>query len=69
MMNALRLTAGFNIDEFEQRTHLSSSMIDHQLILHQQQGLISIENNWLCPTVRGRAMLDSMLQDYLPEVS
>jgi len=68
MMNALRLKSGFTIDVFEQRTRLSSNMIDQQLALHQQQGLISIDNGRVCPTERGAEMLDSMLQDYLVEV-
>ena len=67
MMNAMRLTAGFNIDLFKQRTHLSSNMIDQQLSLHQQQGLICIEGKHISPTKRGAEMLDSLLQDYLAE--
>ena len=69
MMNALRLHEGFNIDLFKQRTCLSSNMLDQQLTLHQQQGLVSINDNKIRPTARGREMLDSMLQDYLLEVS
>ena len=68
MMNALRLNAGFNINLFKQRAYLSTSMIEQQLALHQQQGLISINNEHICPTERGKVMLDSMLQDYLLEV-
>lgn len=69
MMNALRLRTGFGLDLFEQRTHLPSDMIEAQLALHEKQGLININDRLVIPTQRGREMLDSMLQDYLLEVS
>lgn len=65
MMNALRLRAGFSLELFTQRTKLSTKIIDAQLKLHQQQGLIDIDNSYVRPTQRGREMLDTMLQDYL----
>jgi len=68
MMNALRLRHGFNIELFKQRTRLSTSFIDTQLALHQQQGLIEIKDKHINPTQRGREMLDSMLQDYLIQI-
>ena len=67
MMNALRLTNGFDLDKYEQRTNLPTSTIQKQLNQHIEQGLITVTNNKLCPTERGKLMLDSMLQDYLSE--
>jgi oxygen-independent coproporphyrinogen-3 oxidase len=66
MLNALRLTNGFKLNLFEQRTGLSVNDIRLQLDSHQQQHLIKIENQQFKLTERGKTMIDNMLQDYLP---
>lgn len=66
MMNALRLTSGFELALFEQRTGLPLSKLEQRLERHQTMQLIDIHEGHLTPTVRGRHLLDSMLQDYLP---
>ena len=65
MMNALRLTEGFSLDLFEQRTGLETTAIVNNLEKHQKLGLIDINNQLVKPTQRGKQLLDSMLQDYL----
>lgn len=65
MMNALRLTDGFSLELFEQRSNLPIETIKGTLEKHQNNGLISIDNKLVKPTERGRQLLDSLLQDYL----
>lgn len=67
MLNALRLTQGFSLELFESRCALSRDTIAEQLEKHQQQGLITIEQDYVLSTPRGRQMLDTMLQDYLED--
>lgn len=65
MMNALRLSDGFSLDIFTDRTGLNSLSIQHNLEKHLALGLIDIEHQHITPTPRGKQLLDSMLQDYL----
>ena len=65
MLNALRLSNGFELALFEQRTALNISTIMPQLAKHQELGLITQANQQVSLTQRGKAMLNSMLQDYL----
>lgn len=67
MMNALRLTSGFELALFEERTGLLLSELEENLDRHQALKLINVHNGHLTPTVRGRQLLDSMLQDYLSD--
>ena len=67
MLNALRLSDGFKLELFEQRTGLPLSTIEKQLSKHQQQNLISIEAGELLLKKRGKSMLNELLQDYLPD--
>ena len=65
MMNALRLSDGFSLELFEQRTMLDRRAIDPYLEKHQSQELINIQDQQVIITTRGKAMVNSMLQDYL----
>jgi len=65
MLNALRLINGFSSEVFEQRTGLSISNIEAIMSKHQDQGLLEINDNHICPSERGKLLIDSMLQDYL----
>lgn len=67
MMNALRLTDGVELSLFTNRTGLALSSIQPQIDRHQQQGLITTEQQTLQLTPRGQQMINSMLQDYLPD--
>lgn len=66
MLNNLRLTEGFAFSMFEQRTHQTIDSILNILARHQDLDLITLDGDHARPTARGRQMLDSMLQDYLP---
>jgi len=68
MMNALRLYDGFELALFNARVQQQPSDIEVCLTKHQSQGLIDCIGDRVIPTVRGRQMLDSMLQDYLIDV-
>ena len=65
MLNALRLTAGFELALFEQRTAQNISVIEAQLNQHQTLGLMQQTEQHISLTERGKSMLNSMLQDYL----
>jgi oxygen-independent coproporphyrinogen-3 oxidase len=65
MLNALRLSEGFDLALFEERTACRLSAIQPILDKHLEQQLIEIRQQHLVPTQRGKQMLDTLLQDYL----
>lgn len=67
MLNALRLTDGFDLALFEQRTGRPISCVSEVIDKHTALELIDIDQSWFCPTERGKQLLDTMLQDYLPD--
>ncbi|MBX2849787.1 MAG: radical SAM family heme chaperone HemW [Acidiferrobacterales bacterium] len=66
MLNALRLSDGFDLNLFETRTGLSTNRIQTILEKHHNLELIEIEDRFLTPTKRGKQMLNQLLEDYLP---
>ncbi len=67
MMNALRLTAGFATEMFQQRTGLPITAIQQQLNEAEQRGLIVRDHQRITPTLAGRRFLNDLLQIFLPE--
>ncbi|MEK6707574.1 MAG: radical SAM family heme chaperone HemW [Pseudomonadota bacterium] len=67
MMNALRLTAGFATEMFQQRTGLPITAIQQQLDTAEQRGLIVRDHQRITPTLAGRRFLNDLLQIFLPE--
>jgi putative oxygen-independent coproporphyrinogen III oxidase len=67
MMNALRLTQGFPLAMFEERTGLSLSAILNPLDAAERDGLIERDHVQVRPTLRGRRFLNELLQRFLPE--
>lgn len=65
MLNALRLSAGFDKNMFTERTFLPIALIEPQLSKHQEQGLLECTPTLVQLTERGKTMIDTMLQDYL----
>ena len=65
LLNALRLTNGFDLSLFEKRTFQSIDCINEPLQKHLNLGLLERKNDLITPTDRGKQMLDSLLQDYL----
>ncbi|WP_170841593.1 radical SAM family heme chaperone HemW [Nitrosomonas aestuarii] len=67
MMNALRLTDGFEIALFQERTGLPINTILSQLDQAQQRGLLHRSDLHIAPTQMGRHFLNDLLQIFLPE--
>lgn len=67
MMNALRLTGGFDTALFQERTGLPISAVQKQLDEAEQRGLLVYDHLRIKPTVLGRRFLNDLLQIFLPE--
>ena len=67
MMNALRLTQGFAIETFVERTGLPITSIQRQLDEAEQRVLITRDFQHVAPTLLGRRFLNDLLQIFLPE--
>lgn len=67
MMNALRLTQGFAIETFVERTGLPITSIQRQLDEAEQRLLITRDFQHVAPTLLGRRFLNDLLQIFLPE--
>jgi len=67
MMNALRLTDGFPLALFEERTGLSVAVIQDQLDNAMQRGLLEIVGQYVRPTLLGQRFLNDLLQLFLTD--
>ena len=65
MMNALRLTDGFAVREFGERTGLPVSAVEQALNEAERRGLITRDHLRIAPTERGRLFLNDLLQLFL----
>jgi oxygen-independent coproporphyrinogen-3 oxidase len=66
-LNALRLTDGFSLEDFEQRTGLPRSAIDSTCRAAEARGLLETLGPRFRPTVLGRRFLNDLQALYLPE--
>ena len=66
MMNALRLTHGFDISLFSERTGLPITAIQDNLNHAEQQGLITRDHLHITPTAMGQRFLNDLLGLFLP---
>jgi putative oxygen-independent coproporphyrinogen III oxidase len=67
MMNALRLTGGFDAALFEARTGLRFDQVAPTLVTQQARGLLQgAEGRWW-PTPRGLRFLNDLLLEFLPD--
>jgi putative oxygen-independent coproporphyrinogen III oxidase len=66
MMNALRLTRGFEAGLFAERTGLTLAAVERPLQEAAQRGLIARDHLRIAPTERGRRFLNDVLQLFLP---
>ncbi|MES9855651.1 MAG: radical SAM family heme chaperone HemW [Sedimenticola sp.] len=64
LMNALRLTEGFDLDLFSERTGLDSDRLLSQMEGPLQQGLVVIERGRVTPTALGAQFLDDLLSQF-----
>ncbi len=67
MMNALRLTEGFDIPKFEARTGLRFEMVAPILVGLQDRGLLRQVNGRWAPTPTGLRFLNDVLLEFLPD--
>jgi oxygen-independent coproporphyrinogen-3 oxidase len=65
MLNALRLTDGFDTSQFFERTGLSLNAIERQLHEAESKGLIERDHKHIRPTVLGRRFLNDLQQLFL----
>ncbi|HZV98047.1 MAG TPA: radical SAM family heme chaperone HemW [Methylophilaceae bacterium] len=65
MMNTLRLTEGFEIDLFRQRTGLSPAVLQNALDTAEKRGLIEVSQSTIKPTLLGQRFLNELLQLFL----
>ena len=65
MMNGLRLTGGFDIGLFQQRTGRAMAEIEPALKTAKARGLIVIEGDAIKPTLLGQRFLNELLQIFL----
>ncbi|MDA8383903.1 MAG: radical SAM family heme chaperone HemW [Betaproteobacteria bacterium] len=66
MMNALRLTAGFPVGLFRERTGLELAAVEEPLRAAEARGLIERPPGCIRPTRLGRRFLNDLLQLFLP---
>jgi oxygen-independent coproporphyrinogen-3 oxidase len=66
MMNALRLTAGFETQLFAERAGVPLTAVLKPLALAEQRGLITRDHLRIAPTALGRRFLNDLLQLFLP---
>ena len=66
MMNALRLTQGFDISLFTERTGLPITVIQQPLDVAEKQGLITRNHIHIMPTALGQRFLNDLLGLFLP---
>lgn len=66
MLNAMRLTEGFPLALFTERTGLPITTILQPLAKLEEKGFIERDHRWLKPTLKGQRFLNTLLQDFLP---
>jgi len=65
MLNALRLTEGFETRLFTERTGLQISAVTRELDLAEERGLIERSHMRIAPTARGKLFLNDLLETFL----
>lgn len=66
LMNALRLTDGFDPRLFEQRTGLPLATIEKSALAARHDGLLEVTDDRIRPTPHGRRFLNALLGRFLP---
>jgi len=67
MMNALRLTDGFETALFARHAGLPILVVEKQLKEAQLRGLIEWDVKTICPTRQGQQFLNDLLEQFLPD--
>jgi oxygen-independent coproporphyrinogen-3 oxidase len=66
MLNALRLRAGFTLQDYIEKTGLPPSSIQEQLQKAEQSGWLERDGAWIRPTARGFDFLSDLQALFLP---
>jgi oxygen-independent coproporphyrinogen-3 oxidase len=66
MLNALRLTDGFEAQLFGERTGLALAAIEPQLADAARRGLLQLSTARVCATPLGRRFLNDLVAAFLP---
>ena len=66
MLNALRLTGGFELALFQERTGLPLTAILPELTRAEQEGLLGRDHLRAWPTEKGQRFLNTLLERFLP---
>lgn len=66
MMNTLRLTGGFDVTLFQERSGISISQVQQALAKAEAKGLIERDHARIAPTLLGQRFLNELLQMFLP---
>ncbi|MEO8157812.1 MAG: radical SAM family heme chaperone HemW [Betaproteobacteria bacterium] len=69
MMNALRLTDGFALPLFSERTGLPLHALRGELLAAETRGLIERDHQRLRPTLKGQRFLNDLLQLFLKDAA
>jgi oxygen-independent coproporphyrinogen-3 oxidase len=67
LLNALRLTEGFEIELFERHAGLPGSLLERAIVPAVDKGLLERPGECLRPTELGRRYLDDLVGMFLPE--
>jgi oxygen-independent coproporphyrinogen-3 oxidase len=67
MLNALRLTGGFESRLFAERTGLPLQVVEGALAEAEARGLLTCDHRMIQPTVLGQRFLNDLQQMFLPE--
>ena len=67
MMNALRLTDGFDSSLFAQHSGLAINTIEKPLRLAEEKGWLEWQTHWILPTEKGKQYLNDLVALFLPE--
>jgi oxygen-independent coproporphyrinogen-3 oxidase len=65
MLNALRLTEGFPVTLFTERTGLALNVVERELAESEAAGLIVRDHARIAPSARGRRFLNDLLERFL----
>jgi len=67
MLNALRLNAGFSLQQFVARTGLDSALLEPRVHSLYQRKLLEREGDMIRATPMGRRFLDSVIAEFFPD--
>ena len=67
MLNALRLTGGFPLALFTERTGLPLTKIIHEIERACSEGLLERDLHHVKPTLKGQRFLNVLMERFLPE--